>query len=81
MTEEERRFNEEALNTDLCDLLEKYSGEMGVPVFAHLVTSFIADLCMDGAPSEHTGISVMLRSISEKGLAYERAANDWRNDV
>ena len=36
MTEEERRFNEEALNTDLCDLIEKYSGEMGVPVFGYL---------------------------------------------
>jgi len=80
MTKKERRFNEEALNTDLCDLIEKHSGEMGVPVFVHIVTSFVTNLSMDSAPSEHTGISVMLEAIGAGGLAYKRKENDWRND-
>ena len=63
---------QEALHMDLCDLCEKYSGEMGVPVFVHIVTSFITQLSMDSAPSEHTGISVMLQAIGATGLAYER---------
>ena len=73
--------NELALHTDLLDLCEKHSGEMGVPVFVHIVTSFITQLSMDSAPSEHLGISVMLEAIGENGMAYERKENDWRNDV
>ncbi len=72
--------NELALHTDLCDLCEKHSGEMGVPVFVHIVTSFITQLSMDSAPSEHRGVSVMLEAIGLKSMAYERKENDWRND-
>ena len=72
---------DEKLYMDLLDLCEKYSDEMGVPDFAHFVTSFIANMCMDCAPNEMSGILMMLDAITDSGLKYKRDADDWRNDV
>ena len=71
---------EEVLYMDLLDLCEKHSDEMGVPDFAHFVTSFIANMCMDCAPNEMSGILMMLDAITDSGLKYKRDADDWRND-